>query len=159
MAASYQYKSLWYTTVDEKSISFKVRACSDVYISLARYIGITDYDNYEIMISNSKVAIRDGVGGSSLVEKQVTGLLHCTQSNWFWVNWSKGISMGSGPYVNDQILLSLDQLPRSFQIYSAGFTTGAGNDGDWEFTSVPGNFNPLVFSLRSQNVAKGGLST
>lgn len=141
----YQHKYAWHTTVEEKSLFFKVRACSDVSVILTRYFGISDYGVYEILIGgqgNTKVELRFGIGGSLIGEatRPNTDLLHCTQSRWFWIDWTKGISVGNGPYMSDSALLTVSesQMPERFPFYAAAFSTGATSDGDWEFTTVPG---------------------
>lgn len=129
--------------MEEKAVLFKVRACSEVYVLLAKFFGVTAFGVYEILIGgqgNSKLEIRHGVGGTLLAEKQMTNLLHCSQSRWFWVDWSKGIYVGSGQYISDSALLSVSTslMPEQFPIYATAFSTGASSNGDWEFTTVPG---------------------
>lgn len=154
---SYQYKNVWYSAVESKVISFKVRACTDVYIALTKYFGITDSGVYEVLIGgqgNSKVEIRYGVGGTLLAEKSISNLLHCTQSKWFWIDWTNGIYVGSGAHVSDSALLSvsLSQMPEQFPIYAAAFSTGSSSDGDWEFSDIPGNSVLLYRVARYPNI-------
>lgn len=149
--AQHIYSYAWQTTVETTAIAFKVRSCGDAYVLLVRYLGIVDFSVYEIRIgsqSNTRVEIRYGVGGTILAERQVTGPLHCTQSRWFWVDWSDGISVGSGAYLSDSALVSVstDQMPEQFQVQAAGFATGGSHDGDWEFTKVPGSILHILSS-------------
>jgi Farnesoic acid 0-methyl transferase len=90
--------------------------------------------------NNRKSSIRNGVRGNVLVEVDTLDLLHCSQARWFWVDWSKGIHVGSGPYVGDMFFLNLPVLnmPAVFPVSAVSIATGGTNDGDWEFTTAPG---------------------
>jgi hypothetical protein len=133
---------MWYSTVDDKAIVFRVRACSDAHILLARYFMVTDYDVYEIVIganSNRQSVIREGLGGTVLAEQNTANILQCSYSQWFWIDWSRGISIGSGYEIGDAQFLSLDTVPNeNFDVKYIAIATGQNVEGDWEFASVPG---------------------
>jgi len=122
-----------------------IQACGDVYVALAGFLGITDTSVYEVLLGgngNREVAIRDGIRGRTLTSRDVTAPLHCTQSRWFWIDWSVGISLGSDMVVGDSELLVLmpADLPRVFDIYAVSIATGplGGEGGVWEYTAAPG---------------------
>ena len=41
---------LWLSITFVQHVVFKVRACANVHIRLARYLGVSDYDSYEVSI-------------------------------------------------------------------------------------------------------------
>ena len=41
---------LWLSVTFVQHVVFKVRACANVHIRLAMYLGISDYDSYEVII-------------------------------------------------------------------------------------------------------------
>jgi hypothetical protein len=132
---------LWYNGVVQQSIALKVRACSDARILLARYFSVTDYDVYEIVIGangNTISLIRVGIDGTVLIQQNTNNILHCTYGQWIWVDWSSGISVGTGPLVGDLEFLTVTSLPSKFDISAVTIATGQGAEGFWEFTSVPG---------------------
>jgi hypothetical protein len=135
---------MWYSAVDDKSIVFRVRACSDAHILLAQYFMVTDYDVYEIIIgtnANRQSVIREGLGGTVLVEQNTADILHCNYSRWFWIDWSRGISVGSGYEIGDSQFLNLDGVPNeNFVAKYIAVATGQNVEGDWEFASVPGSY-------------------
>jgi hypothetical protein len=142
--AVYGFNSLWYSAVEQTSLRFKVRACSDVSIILAEHFSITDNGIYEILIggsNNRKSSIRFGIQGIVLTEVDTLDLLHCSEARWFWIDWSKGIHVGSGAYVGDIFFLTLPvfDMPGVFPVSSVSIATGGTSDGDWEFTTSPGN--------------------
>ena len=139
------YRHLWHTVADQKFVIFKVRACSDAHILLARYFGVTDYDVYEIWLgksSNSLSTITVGISGTILAQQATNQILHCTHSRWFWIDWSRGITVGNGPLVGDLTFLNISAatLPRVFDISTVAVDTGPNESGDWEFSSVPGMY-------------------
>lgn len=143
-------KYVWYTPASQKNILFKVRACSDAHIILAEYYAVTDYNVYEIIIgqnSNRKSIITYGRNGVALDEQLKPSGLSCNYAQWFWIDWSRGISVGTGYAVGDSIILNVNvsALPQSFDINAVAVTTGASVDGFWEFTSVPG-YSPPAWS-------------
>lgn len=143
LGASLTYKYVWYTPGAQKQILFKVRACSDAHVVLAEYFAITDYNVYEIIIgqnSNRRSVITYGRNGIVLAEQSQPSGLGCNYAEWYWIDWSRGISVGTGYQVGDSFLLSVNasMLPQLIDINAVGITTGPGISGVWEFTSVPG---------------------
>jgi Farnesoic acid 0-methyl transferase len=142
---------MWYSTVDDKTIVFRVQACSDAHILLAQYFMTTDYGVYEIVLgtnSNRQSVIRNGLGGPVLVEQNTDNVLQCGYSQWFWIDWSRGISVGSGYQVGDSQILNLDEVPDgNFDVKYIAVATGQNVQGDWDFTSVPGilESSPSIF--------------
>jgi len=139
ISPSYAY--LWYTPSSKTWLLFKVQACSDVRILLAEYVLVTDYNVYEIGLganNNGLSVIRYGINGVILAQQTVPDVLHCTSAKWFWIDWSRGISVGTGYLVGDSSFLSVTNLPHQFEIGAISIASGQSNDGVWEFTSVPG---------------------
>jgi Farnesoic acid 0-methyl transferase len=135
------FNYMWYSPFSKTSVLFKVRACSDVHILLAKFLAITDDGVYEIIIgeqSNQLSLIRYGIGGSILVQQNTQNVLHCSYAQWFWIDWSRGISVGAGSQVGDSVFLQISSLPHRFDISAVSVATGQGVAGDWELTSVPG---------------------
>ena len=132
--------------------SFQGESLFDSRILLARYVSITDYDVYEISVganSNTLTWIRSGIGGLVLAQKATSNILHCTHSQWLWVDWSRrGIAVGTGPFVGDSVLLSVGTLPQQFDISAITVATGESADGFWEFATIPGLCTDIcMFSL------------
>jgi Farnesoic acid 0-methyl transferase len=103
---------------------------------------ITDYHVLELVIgadSNRRSLIREGIDGPLLAEQSTGSILQCSFYQWFWIDWSRGVSMGNGYEVGDSVFLSLESMPVGFSVVNY-FTiaTGPGIDGDWDFSSVPG---------------------
>jgi hypothetical protein len=135
------YDYMWYSPFSKTSVLFKVRACSDVHILLAKHFAIADDGVYEIVIgalSNQLSLIRYGIGGTILVQQNTQNVLHCSYAQWFWIDWSRGISVGTGYQVGDSAFLQINELPHRFDIGALSVATGQAIDGYWEFTSVPG---------------------
>lgn len=134
---------MWYTPAAQKHVVFKIRACSDVHIVLAEYFAVTDYNVYEIVIgqnSDSQSVITHGRNGIVLTRQSQASGLSCNYAVWFWIDWSRGINVGTGYEVGDSVILGVNvtALPEIFDINAVSITTGPGIDGYWEFTSVPG---------------------
>ena len=135
---------MWYTVIERSNFVFKVQSCSDANILLTEFFAITDYDVYEIIIGtagNRRSLIRYSIFGNHLVEEDTDSLLHCSQSRWFWIEWSsRGIYVGSGYVIGDNVFLSLaaSKMPRIFPVYSLAVMSGLLSNGSWEFSAVPG---------------------
>jgi len=103
---------------------------------------ITDYNVLEIVLgadSNDRALIRQGIDGTLLAEQNTGSILKCSYSQWFWIDWSKGVTMGNGYQVGDSVFLSLESMPEGFSdVNYFSIATGPGIDGDWDFASVPG---------------------
>ena len=135
----YDYDQVWLSVLDQESIVFRVRACGEAHIGLARYPGISNVEMYEVVIggwTNTKSAIRRMLQGALEAELDETGILHCNQSRTFWINWPGGrIAFGRGSIVGQREMLYW-QDPNPRLINGLGFTTSRGFIGTWEF-SIP----------------------
>ena len=136
------YQHMWYSLAGTKSLTFRLRACSDARILLTQFLMITDYNVLELVIgadSNMRSLIRQGIDGPLLAEQGTGNILRCSFSQWFWIDWSRGVSMGNGYQVGDSVFLSLESMPIGFSgVNYFTIATGPGVDGDWDFSSVPG---------------------
>jgi len=127
---------------EQRYVIFKVRACADARILLADYFAISDYHVYELWLgknNNTYSVLTDGIDGSLMDETSSHGILHCRTAMWFWIDWTKGLGIGKGPKVGDQLFLNISPgtLPRPLRITSVSYDTGPNHVGEWEFSSVP----------------------
>ena len=140
---SYNYDQVWLSVLDTQSIIFKVRACSDVHIGLAKYSGIANVDMYEIVLGgweNTQSVIRKGIQGGHEAELQQEGIVSCDESRYFWASWSGGliaVGKGSSPNVKSTELMQWRD-PQPHEVNAVGVTTASGYTGTWEFTQIEG---------------------
>ena len=132
----YVYDQVWLSVIDEYSIVFKARACSDVHVGLARYPGISYIEMYEIVIGgwdNAKSVIRTGMQQEPKAELDEPDVVSCDKSQHFWVSWFDGrIAVGRGSTVGSREMLHW-QDPDPHEITGVGITNAADYNGTWEF--------------------------
>ena len=133
----YVYDQVWLSVIDQDSVVFKVRACSDVHIGLARYPGISYVEMYEIVIGgwdNTKSVIRTGMQQQTPeAELDESDTVSCEQSRHFWVSWVDGrIAFGRGTTVGAREMLHW-QDPNPHEVTAVGITNAADYNGTWEF--------------------------
>ena len=154
------YDHVWYYGTGMNEITFKVQACSEVQIALARYVGQT-YDAYEVVIGayNNKItAIRDKVGAATDVATQITtDILSCTEARWFWISWGGGreLLVGKGSLIGSHVILAWSEADASWA-EAVSFTTSMNTKGLFEMTIGEGratqqtrHIGPLLFQCWS----------
>lgn len=148
----YVYDQVWLSVIDQNSVVFKARACSDVHVGLARYPGISYVEMYEVVIGgwdNSKSVIRTGMQQSPKAELDERDMVDCEKSRPFWVSWIDGrIAFGRGTIVGSREYLYW-QDPNPHEVTGVGITNAAGYNGTWEF-GLPGRkyfFHQLYFLI------------
>lgn len=132
------YDQVWLSVIDEESIVFKVRACSDVHIGLSRYPGISYVEMYEIVIGgwgNTKSVIRTSMQQEHPeAELDEADTVSCDSSRHFWVSWPNGrIAFGRGSHVGSREMLHWTD-PNPHEVTAVGITNAADNNGTWEFS-------------------------
>lgn len=137
-----RYLNLWHSMAEQKYVIFKIRACSDARILLADYFAISDFQVYEVWLgkhNNTYSALTDGIDGILMDEASTHNILHCKTAKWFWIDWTMGLGIGTGPKVGDQLFLNISPgtLPRPLRITSVSYDTGPNQHGEWEFSSMP----------------------
>ena len=146
----YQYNQLWLTNLEKEHIVFKVTACSDAFILLARYPKNPRMHAYEIWLDADNYGLtkllKDGVevkqSSSSL------GTLDCGRETYFWISWQNGIiEVGSGyvPYLSGFLLYN--EPDGGYPITALSFASGDSIESTWDFGQVTGQkkcYYPLI---------------
>jgi hypothetical protein len=137
------YLNVCHSKAEQRYVVFKIRIWSDACFLLADYFAISNnYQVYTIAVwmgkhSNTYSVLIDGRNFNGRDEQSEH--LHCKTAKWFWNDWTKGLGIGSGPKVGDQLILNISPgtLPRPLRITSVSYDTGPNQHGEWEFSSMP----------------------
>ena len=120
-------------TTDLKSVTFRVKACKQANLFLAEIPRDPTGYGYEITFGTNagSVRLRRGVGGETLQEESAEGVLDCDGFTDLWVDWTEGISVGTGQLVGNQSLLS-SQETILFQV-TLSVSGGSDDSATWRF--------------------------
>ncbi len=131
----------WLRMFHRDSIKFTILACSDAAIYLTHYVGVTTvHSNYVVFGAdgNTMSYLYDFEGGT--VQASVAGpALDCYHAQWFWLQWTATkITVGKGPYVGDQIILTWNRGSYGHSIEALGFVAKGDKDAIFKITELPG---------------------
>lgn len=139
--SSYPSNQVWITVVEQTSMVFKVKACSDVHVVLASYPKNPRVRSYDLLLGSDGNTMTKLYREGTLVHSiNTSNLLKCDVDQYLWVSWQNNIiEMGTGyePYLDG--LLLYHEKTVTYHITSAAFYTSPGSTpGVWEFGQVSG---------------------
>ncbi|XP_013393210.1 MAM and LDL-receptor class A domain-containing protein 2-like, partial [Lingula anatina] len=132
---AYTYQNIFLDFRGVTSVTFKVKACNDVHVSLSPTTNSQDRKKYEVVIGgwgNGQSVIREKAQGQNLVTLVRPKMVDCNILKPFWISWDGGhIRVGQGLTVNQSMFLDYKD-PTPYAVRSMGVATGFGAKGEWE---------------------------
>ena len=138
----YGYNFFWLAGYTSHHVVFRLKAGSDCHIAISQTAGDTSAA-YEIVIGgwyNAISAIREAVMQDVKAQADTPGILSPNEWRTFWIRWTGGhVEVGKGHDVGNNRFMDWQQTGNIFNITAIGVSTGFGNVGDYEFSTISGD--------------------
>jgi hypothetical protein len=129
-------QTAWFI-VHQLFFTFQMRTCAGARILLLEDPFDRSLYSRELVIgdrNNTKIRLLDA-SENVVLEKDVNGLVHCSELRPFWISWNWQIGelrVGKGLVNTEEILHYVDAAMSPFHAVSV--STGDGFTGEWQFT-------------------------